>query len=445
MFSNVFEAAKSVSIREVINKFSNVNVGTSRYGGNIPCPLGRHKDSNPSFHIYDSTNSFHCFSCGCSGSTIDYVKFSTGLVDNVDAAKEICREFGIQYEDNYVKDPEYDNYTQVYNWVAGFFVRCNKYDNALNYWKSRGLDSLIDKYGLGYCPAVFRDKTNTVVTFKYILTQKFPHIPVATLDSYNLYDAYGQCVFSERYMFAIKNSKGDVVAFSGRTATNDPAKYKNSKETKYFQKRKILYNLDKAKGYPSVYIVEGQADALSLVAAGVPNVVASLGTAFTTEHLELLKGKDIILAFDNDDAGHTQMYKLLFENPTVNLYVQDIFDGKFKDFNEALMSGFDLKFYITRYPKRLGADYLLKLFTVNNKVLANLKDIKNKSFEQEIEDSNKYFELHNKDIYLDFSLLEDRVKLHQIISKVVKDYYPVEKDFFAVRLQRLIKGKRSKK
>lgn len=443
MFSNVFEAAKSVSIREVIQKFSNVNVGTGRYGGNIPCPLGRHEDNKPSFHIYDNTNSFHCFSCGCSGSTIDYVKFSTGLVSNADAAEEICREFGIQYEDNYVKDTEYDKYVQVYDWVSKLFVKCNKFNNSLDYWKSRGLDSLIDKYGLGYCPAVFTDSSNTVVTFKSILVKQFPNISQATLDSYNLYDAYGQCVFSERYMFAIRNSKGDVVAFSGRTATNDPAKYKNSKETKYFQKRKILYNLDKARGYPSVYIVEGQADALSLVAAGVPNVVASLGTAFTSEHLELLKGKDIILAFDNDDAGHTQMFKLISENPTVNLYVQDIFEGMFKDFNEALMSDFDLKFYLSRYPKRMGADYLLKLFTINNKTLLTLKDSKGKSFEKEIEDSNKYVELHNKDIYLDLSLLDDRIKLHQIISKAAKNYHPVAKDFFAVRLQRLFKGKRS--
>ena len=444
MFSNVFDAAKSVSIREVIQKFSNVNVGTGRYGGNIPCPLGTHTDNKPSFHIYDNTNSFHCFSCGCSGSTIDYVKFSTGLVSNADAAEEICREFGIQYEDNYVKDTEYDKYVQVYTWVSELFVKCNKFNNALDYWKSRGLESLIDKYGLGYCPAVFTDSNNTVVTFKSILVKQFPNISQATLDSYNLYDAYGQCVFSERYMFAIRNSKGDVVAFSGRTATNDPAKYKNSKETKYFQKRKILYNLDKAKGYPSVYIVEGQCDALSLVVAGIPNAVASLGTAFTTEHLELLKGKDIILAFDNDDAGHTQMCKLILENPTVNISVQDIFEGRFKDFNEALMSDFDLKFYLSRYPKRMGADYLLKLFTVNNKVLADLKEDKDKPFDKAMEDSNKYVELHSKDIYLDLSLLDDRIKLHQIISKVAKNYHPVAKDFFAIRLQRLIKGKRSK-
>ena len=410
MFNNVFDAAKSVSIREVIKKFSNVNVNQGRYGGNIPCPLGRHEDRKPSFHIYDSSNSFHCFSCGCSGSTIDYVKFSTGLVDNVDAAELICQDFNIVYKDNYQKDTEYDNYTKVYNWVAWLFTKCNKYNNALEYWKSRGLDSLIDKYYLGYCPAVFTDDNNTVVTFKSMLVKQFPNIPLNILDSYNLYDCYGQCVFSERYMFAIKNSKGDVVAFSGRTAVDDPAKYKNSKETKYFQKRKILYNIDKAKGYPSVYIVEGQADALSLVVAGIPNAVASLGTAFTSEHIELLKGKEIILAFDNDDAGQKMIAKLIEDNPDSNLVVLDNFSDTYKDFNDALMNGVDLKDVISKKKRLYGPEFLL-LYLKNT---------------------------------LDLSELSNRIELHSRVSKAAKNSSPIAKDYYAIKIQRLFKGKRSK-
>ena len=408
MFSNVFDAAKSVSIREVIQKFSNVNVVTGRYGGNIPCPLGRHEDNKPSFHIYDNTNSFHCFSCKNSGSTIDYVKLVTGLVNNVDAAKLICQEFGISYEDNYQKDTEYDKYVQVYEWVSKLFVKCNKFNNALEYWKSRGLDSLIDKYGLGYCPAVFTDDSNTVATFKSMLVKQFPNISQATLDSYNLYDNYGQCVFADRYMFAIRNSKGDVVAFSGRTATDDPVKYKNSKETKYFQKRKVLYNLDKAKGYPFVYIVEGQCDALSLVVSGIPNVVASLGTAFTTEHLELLKGKDIILAFDNDDAGHKTMAKLIEEHPQLPVFVLDNLADNYKDFNEALIGGLDLKSLLKK--RVYGPEYLLNY----------LKDT------------------------LDLSNLENREELYFRVSKAAKYSSPVAKDYYAIKIQRLFKGKRSK-
>lgn len=409
MFKDVFEAAKSVSIERVIEKFSNVNVGRARYGSNIPCPLGFHDDNKPSFHIYPATNSFHCFSCKNSGTPIDYVKLTTGLISNADAAELICQEFGIQYEDNYQKDTEYDSYVKVYNWVSEFFVKCNKYNNALDYWKSRCLDSLIDKYGLGYCPAVFTDSNNTVVTFKSILVKHFPDISQATLDSYGLYDNYGQCIFADRYMFAIKNTKGDVVAFSGRSLT-DQAKYKNSKETKYFQKRKILYNLDKAKGYPFVYVVEGQCDALSLVVSGIPNAVASLGTAFTTEHLEVLKGKDVILAFDNDEAGHKTMAKLIEENPQLPVFVLDNFSDSFKDFNDALMTGVDLKDVMAKKKRLYGPEFLL-LYLKNT---------------------------------LDLSELSNRIELHERVSKAAKYSSPIARDYYAIKIQRLFKGKRSK-
>lgn len=410
MFKDVFEGAKSVSMKEIIQKYSNVSVDTGRYGGNISCPLGFHSDNKASFHIYPTTNSFHCFSCKNSGSPIDYVKLATGLVSNVDAAKDICNTFNISYEDNYQVNTEYDTYVKVYNWVAQFFVQCNSYDNAMDYWKSRGLDNLVKEYRLGYCPAAFMDSSNTVIKFKDILRKQFPNIPESTLDSYELYDSHGQCLFAERYMFAIKNSKGDVVAFSGRTATNHPAKYYNSKETKYFQKRKVLYNLDRAKGYSFVYVVEGQADALSLVASGVPNVVASLGTSFTSEHLELLKGKEIILAFDNDNAGHSTTAKLIEDNPDIKLLVLDNSSDNYKDFNEALMNGVDLKANINKKRKLYGPEFL-------------------------------FVYLKNT---LDLSLLSNREELHSRVSKVAKNSSPIAKDYYAIKIQRLFKGKRSK-
>ena len=353
---SVFDVAKGVSMRQIISRYSKKSIPNITTRGNIQCPFEWHNDTVGSFHIYENTNSFHCFGCAIGGSPIDFVMATLGF-DPKDranyksnalcAAKDICDTFGLEYADNYVvKDTAYQNYVDVYKFVADLFVKCNNLDNALSYWKSRGLDSLVKEYGLGYCPAAFMDSNNTIIKFKDILRKQFPNIPEATLDSYELYDSYGQCVFAERYMFAIKNSKGDVVAFSGRTATNHPAKYYNSKETRYFQKRKVLYNLDKAKGYPFVYVVEGQCDALSLVVSGIPNVVASLGTAFTSEHLELLRGKEVILAFDNDDAGHSIMAKLIEDSndkPDINLVVLNNFKDNYKDLNEALMSGLDLK------------------------------------------------------------------------------------------------------
>ena len=136
------------------------------------------------------------------------------------------------------------------------------------------------------------------------------------------------------------------------------------------------------------------------------------------------------------------MFNLILERPSNNLYVQNIFNGMFKDFNEALQQGFDIKFYLNRYPSLYAPDYLFELFTVNNKKLQELKKTDGKTFEQTVIDEEKYVELHSKSMYLDFTLLNDRIELHKYISKVAINCHPVAKDCYAIRLQRLIKGKR---
>ena len=149
---------------------------------------------------------------------------------------------------------------------------------------------------------------------------------------------------------------------------------------------------------------------MSLVVSGIPNAVASLGTAFTTEHLDLLKGKDIILAFDNDEAGHKTMAKLIEESPQLPLFVLDNFSDKYKDFNEALMNGLDLKSIISKKKKLYGPEFLL-LYLKNT---------------------------------LDLSELSSRIELHERVSKAAKYSSPVAKDYYAIKIRRLFKGKRSK-
>ena len=431
MFRNAHDGAKSVSIRNVVETFCNIRTGNEN---KIPCPL--HQETEGSFHIYDSSNSFYCYGCHVGGSPIDFVlllkeKQNQRLASSGEAAKLICDKFGIQYQNTFSKDSDYDNYVKVYKFVADLFVDSNKLDNALAYWQSRKLDRLIKDYQLGYCPAVFTGKDNTVISLKDKLRREFPEIPEATLDSYGLYDRHGHCVFSERYMFAIRNSRGDVVAFSGRDATgNSPAKYKNSQETKYFQKKKILYNFDNAKSYSSIYVVEGQADALSLIAVGIQNVVASLGTAFGEDHLSLLKGKEVIFAFDNDEAAYETTLKFILNKP-VNRYLNVFMLGEYKDFNEALIAGFDFKHIFRRRHLMYAPDYLFKLFcTLTKKLQASSED--------------EYEELKRKPIYLDLSLAEDKDKFKSYMDKATSSKYcsPIQRYEYALRVSRLIKGKR---
>ena len=148
-----------------------------------------------------------------------------------------------------------------------------------------------------------------------------------------------------------------------------------------------------------------------MVVSGIPNVVASLGTAFTSEHLELLRGKEVILAFDNDDAGHSIMAKLIEESsdkPDINLVVLDNFKDNYKDLNEALMSGLDLKDNLNRKRKMYGPEYL-------------------------------FVYLKNT---LDLSELKNREELYSRVSKAAKYSTPIAKDYYAIKIQRLFKGKR---
>src|SRR5262249_53312896 len=118
--------------------------------------------------------------------------------------------------------------------------------------------------------------------------------------------------FRNRIMFPIANEQGKIIAFTGRTlATDEKAgpKYLNSPETAIYSKSRVLYNLDRAKEavrhLQYTVVVEGQMDCISVYSAGVHNVVASSGTAFTETQVRLLGrlSKNIVVNFDPDNAG----------------------------------------------------------------------------------------------------------------------------------------------
>jgi DNA primase catalytic core len=343
-----------------------------------------------------------------------------GYADPVDAAKDIVSAFNVPYTD--VKAPKvpqaYKDYVSVYKYCSSMWV-----DNAKksciasagtsnpDFWLTRGLAHLIDEYGLGFCPQYILKPDNTVQNFRSHLLETFPAIPAETMDTYGLYNSLGDCVFAGRYIFTIYNSKGDPVAFSGRSLSPNTCKYYNTSETAYFKKSKILYNWNVAKKKGgTVILTEGFADALTLVSAGYTNAIACMGTSFTQEHLDMLKNKQIILALDNDSAGMKAMIKTIEENPSIRFLVFN-YPFKEKDFNDAYMHNVSLK---------------------------NLFDQKNLCYSPEY--LIRYFKTQ------DLSLLGTRAELYDRLNKLCREgkYNPVEKDYYNVILSRLIKGKRGK-
>lgn len=347
--ANVFETAKSVNLKDVIERYGKCTLSKRATLSSLSCPICGH---NGCFSLFINNKTgelnYKCFSCGKFGDGISFVKELHGFATMYDAAKQICDDFCLVYDENTTVqvDPHYKEYMKVFDYAAGLFnVLYNSNMNCEKYFEMRGLSpELISEYKLGYLPEVIIGKNNNVINLrKDVFESKFSS---DVLDDTKLFDKNGNCVFAGRYIFPITNSKGKVISFAGRSLKDGVAKYINSSETNYFKKQQTLFNYHKAIKYPSVIVVEGYMDALSLIQAGIPNVVAAMGTAFCDGHLDMLKGKEIILALDNDGPGLSHMYDFIIKHR--DMFIKVIKLKGYKDFNEALMNGADLKALVSK-------------------------------------------------------------------------------------------------
>lgn len=403
-----FDAAKQIDISSGISMITGSYVDDS--GKNICCPLPDHDDGTPSFTVYPKTQSWYCHGCHRGGSIVDFCMHYFGIKDSKEAAMKACDIMRISYKKDTVVNKSYDNYTAVISQVFDMIQyqqTNNPVEGELDFFYKRGLGSLIDSEGLLYCRPNYFRTDGSIFNWKSYLEKKFPDIDPAILDSYGLYNKYGELVFADRYLFPIRDKFGNIIGFSGRSLDKDKAKYYNSKESQHFKKNSILYNYHKAKHYDKIYVVEGYCDALSLIAVGIENVVAIMGSAFTEQQRALLKDKEVILSLDNDKVGRDSMYGLCLEYNYKVLNPSQTF--KYKDFNEALCDGFDLNKYL-QHNKPISAPEFAFVW---------LKD------------------------YLDLSDLDNRMIMFDMLSKICKRYNPVMRDYIATKFQRLIKGKRA--
>lgn len=284
------------------------------------CPF--HHEKTPSFHINDSKGYYHCFGCGESGDAIKFVEKMDGLTF-VEAVKKLADQCGVKIEAT--EDPAAGRRKRLYALLAEltqFYHRCllqtKEGAAARAYLAERDLGSEIQEaYQIGYAP-------NGVA---HILTwaQKYKYTPeeleaAGVIKRGNRPGDLGYHRFGGRLMFAIRDKQGRVVGYSGRqlVASKNSGKYVNSPETPVFSKKRILYGFDKAmraiaqdKKNHEVIVCEGQIDCIRLQTCGFPNAVAGQGTAFTEEHVAMLrKVADLVtLVYDDDGAGHAATIK----------------------------------------------------------------------------------------------------------------------------------------
>lgn len=278
------------------------------------CPF--HREKTPSFNVNPHRQIFHCFGCHKGGDVFTFVREYENL-GFMEAVKRLADRAGIvleldqtpgQREARHLKEVLLQMHEQIAQRWQGALQNEAGGQIARDYLARRGVSAdAIRSFRLGYAPEAWDDTVNWARSKGFelsIVEQGGLILRKEGTDRY--YDR-----FRGRLMFPICDEQGRVIAFSGRVLAGDEktAKYVNSPETPIFRKGRVFYGLDKAKrpildaGF--AIICEGQLDLIACHSAGVTNVVAPQGTAFTPDHARLLQRyvNEVVLCFDSDSAG----------------------------------------------------------------------------------------------------------------------------------------------
>jgi DNA primase len=280
------------------------------------CPF--HNERSPSFYVSPQKQFFHCFGCGAHGSAIKFL-MDYDRLDFPDAIEELAQSAGLKvpYEGNRDDKPREDRsdlYTLL-DEAASFYQReLGNSPEATSYVDRRGLDEdIVKRFRIGWAPAGFDGVMKALGTNdrrRQLLNEAGM---VASNERGNKYDR-----FRERVMFPILDRRGRVIAFGGRVLSSEQSpKYLNSPETPLFHKGKELFALWQVKQanqtVTRIMVVEGYMDVIALHQAGLPIAVATLGTATTPEHAEVLfrTAPDVYFCFDGDRAGKAAAWRAL--------------------------------------------------------------------------------------------------------------------------------------
>ena len=288
------------------------DVKLKRSGRNFSglCPF--HNEKSPSFSVSQDKQIYKCFGCGESGNVITFVMKKRNM-QFVDAVRYLADRANISIGTNQGKLSQKDQKRQLFyklNVEAArfFFNNLRNSNSSREYFFNRGIkEETIKKFGLGYA----KDSWNSLIMHMKRLGYNDELLLEAGLalkseKTGNKYDR-----FRNRVIFPVFDYRGKVIGFGGRVLDDSKPKYLNSPETLIFQKGINLYGLNFAlkNPIPDRYfiMVEGYMDVITLHQFGITNVVATLGTALTTNQARLLKryADKVIISFDADFAGQT--------------------------------------------------------------------------------------------------------------------------------------------
>jgi len=364
------EIRNKTDIVEVVSRYINLTKQGKNYLG--VCPF--HDDHSPSMSVSPEKQIFTCFSCGASGNVFTFVA-DFEKISFAETVKLLGEKVGITISNTNVTETKKDDYFEIYEYANKFyqnslFTSLGK--NAIEYLEGRNIDKeTIKKFGIGL-------SIQKVSLTEYLKNKKFT---VDKLIEVGLTNDNGNDIFISRIMFPIYDLSGNPVAFSGRIYnTKDVSKYINSKETEKFKKGKILYNYhiakEQLKKNDTIIIMEGQMDVIRASTIGINNCIATMGTALTKDHKNIIKNmaKNVILCFDGDAAGEKATLAAieLLEDTGQNIKVVRLPNNMDPD-EYIIKEGKDSFLYQIKSAINL-IDYKMELLK-KNKDLTNIKEI----------------------------------------------------------------------
>ena len=279
------------------------------------CPF--HDERSASFTVSPTKQFYHCFGCGAHGTALSFL-IQFDRLEFLDAVEELAKRVGMEVPRDTTQrnaNPETRDLYGAMEAASTFFrSQLARSDKARAYVGKRGIAAdIIERYAIGYAPDGFsalRDALGTDPQRMQLLERGGLF---SKNDKGHVYDK-----FRDRLMFPIHDRRGRVIAFGGRVIDpEDSPKYLNSPETALFHKGRELYGLWQARQANAkldrLIVVEGYMDVVALAQYGVAQAVATLGTATTPDHAELLfrNAPDVYFCFDGDRAGRAAAWKAL--------------------------------------------------------------------------------------------------------------------------------------
>ncbi len=277
------------------------------------CPF--HHEKTPSFNVVPKKQFYHCFGCGVSGNALSFMMqyLNQSFTEAVDT---LAVRVGLQVPRENKAPQVNPNLYHLLSYVALFYQKAMSLKDApaLDYLQQRGVDGeVIQRYQLGYAPKGWKILSQTKAFQRHHAALATTGMLIQKEQQNDYYDRY-----RHRLMFPIHDKKGRIIGFGGRALEKeDKPKYLNSPETPIFHKNRELYGLYQVlqlEPRPAQFIVvEGYMDVIALAQYGIRNAVATLGTATSTFHIQLLQQytSHIIFCFDGDHAGQQAAQKAL--------------------------------------------------------------------------------------------------------------------------------------